>query len=541
MKKYSRIFNYIGTYKEKIALYFVFILLSAIFSILSLGMLMPFLELIFNAGGNAASSGLLKASGNPLINYIRETLMDTINSGDNGKLKALGFICLFMIIAIFFKNLFLYSANYILNPLKNRVVNTIRSDLYNKILHLPIGYFTEKRKGDLISRITNDLNEVEMSVVGALEGWIRDPLNILLNLTFLFILSPQLTLFLLILIPIIGFVIGRITRSLKKQSATAAIKYGESLSILDETLGGLRVIKAFTAEGLLRGKFMQINDELLMAKNKISYRKELASPTSEFLGIVVFATILWYGGSGILGGSIPLESSVFIGYLGLFYNIIAPSKSLSVSFSNIQKGEVILPKSGSLQTVAPSLLLQTGDILFTRTNGNPKLVGKTGVFRDDQNGPVTFASYLVRFRVSAPNSSTWLQRLLNSDAFWRFAQSFALVNLQTNLNSTKYCRLSIPIPLTDEQELLSNWMDEQFKPLDQKSLVLNREITLLREYRTRFIADMVTGKLDVREVARSLPADASEAAAELADRDLADEEFSEADDELADELTGEPA
>ena len=212
-----------------------------------------------------------------------------------------------------------------------------------------------------------------------------------------------------------------------------------------------------------------------------------------------------------------------------------------LTMGNIQKGEVILPKSGSLQTVAPSLLLQTGDILFTRTNGNPKLVGKTGVFRDDQNGPVTFASYLVRFRVSAPNSSTWLQRLLNSDAFWRFAQSFALVNLQTNLNSTKYCRLSIPIPLTDEQELLSNWMDEQFKPLDQKSLVLNREITLLREYRTRFIADMVTGKLDVREVARSLPADASEAAAELADRDLADEEFSEADDELADELTGEPA
>lgn len=344
MKKYSRIFNYIGSYKEKIALYFVFILLSVVFSILSLGMLMPFLELIFNAGGNEASSGLLKASGNPLINYIRETLMDIINSGDNGKLKALGFICLFMIISIFFKNLFLYSANYILNPLKNRVVNSIRSDLYNKILHLPIGYFTEKRKGDLISRITNDLNEVEMSVVGALEGWIRDPLNILLNLTFLFILSPQLTLFLLILIPIIGFVIGRITRSLKKQSATAAIKYGESLSILDETLGGLRVIKAFTAEGLLRGKFMQINDELLMAKNKISYRKELASPTSEFLGIVVFATILWYGGSGILGGSIPLESSVFIGYLGLFYNIIGPSKSLSVSFSNMQKGEAAIER-----------------------------------------------------------------------------------------------------------------------------------------------------------------------------------------------------
>ncbi len=344
MRKYARVFKYIGRYKGKIGLYFICILLSVVFSIMSLGMLMPFLELIFNAGGNTAVGNLSKVSGNPLINFIRSTLSDVIEGSDNGKLKALGYICIFMMVSIFFKNVFLYAANYILNPLKNKVVNIIRSDLYNKILQLPIGYFTEKRKGDLISRITNDLNEVEMSLVGALEGWIRDPLNIILNLAFLFILSPQLTLFLLILIPVIGFIIGRITRSLKKQSATAAIKYGESLSILDETLGGLRVIKAFTAENLLRGKFLQVNDELLTAKNKISYRKELASPTSEFLGIVVFATILWYGGSGILGGTIPLEGSVFIGYLGLFYNIIAPSKSLSVSFSNLQKGEAAIER-----------------------------------------------------------------------------------------------------------------------------------------------------------------------------------------------------
>ena len=132
--------------------------------------------------------------------------------------------------------------------MKNKIVNKLRSDLYNKILHLPIGYFTEKRKGDLISRITNDIAEVEGSVVGTLEGWIRDPLTILINFAFLFYLSPQLTLFLLIFIPVIGFVIGRITRSLKKQSQEAAIKYGESVSVLDETLSGLRVIKAFNIE-----------------------------------------------------------------------------------------------------------------------------------------------------------------------------------------------------------------------------------------------------------------------------------------------------
>lgn len=306
---------------------------------MSLGMLMPFLELIFNAG-----SSMLQKSGNPFINFIREQLTQSINSGENGKIKTLGIICLFIVVSIFLKNVFLYLANYILNPLKNKVTNNIRGELYNKILQLPIGYFTEKRKGDLISRITNDLNEVELSVIGAIEGWIRDPLNIIMNVAFLFVLSPQLTIFIFITIPIIGFVIGRIGRSLKKQSSTLAQKYGESLSILDETIGGLRVIKSFNAEGLLRKKFMNINDELLTAKNKISYRKELASPTSEVLWVTVFASILWYGGNGILSGSLPLQGSVFIGYLGLFYNIIAPSKSLSVSFNNMQKGEAAIER-----------------------------------------------------------------------------------------------------------------------------------------------------------------------------------------------------
>ena len=342
MKKYARIFGYLRHYKSKIALYTLCIMLSIVFSIISLGMLMPFLELIFNAKN--AEGGLNLQSGNPLISFIREQLTQSINSSDNGKIKTLGLICIFIIVSIFLKNVFLYVANYILNPLKNKVANNIRNELYNKILQLPIGYFTEKRKGDLISRITNDLNEVEMSMIGAIEGWIRDPLNIIMNLAFLFILSTQLTLFILITIPVIGFIIGRLGRTLKKQSATAAVKYGESLSILDETLGGLRVIKAFNAEGLLRNKFFKVNDDLLRAKNKISYRKELASPVSEFLGVVVFASILWYGGNGILSGSIPLEGSVFIGYLGLFYNIIAPSKSLSVSFNNMQKGEAAISR-----------------------------------------------------------------------------------------------------------------------------------------------------------------------------------------------------
>ncbi len=305
-------------------------------------MLMPFLELIFNNPRPECvdCSSLAKASNNPLIHSIRSFLLDSINT--RGKIFTLGYICLLIIVSILLKNLFLYLAYYTLNPLKNKIVNQLREDIYNKLLQLPIGYFNEKRKGDLMSRMTTDVAEVESSVVGVLEGWIRDPLTIIITLAALLIISPQLTLFLLILIPIMGLVIGRITRSLKKHSAEAAIKYGETLSTLDETLGGLRVIKAFNIENLLKGKFSKNNKELLLAKNKIGYRRDLASPLSEFMGVTLFCAVLWYGGKLVLGNKIPLEASTFIGYLGLFYNIINPAKTLSTSFSNMQKGSAAI-------------------------------------------------------------------------------------------------------------------------------------------------------------------------------------------------------
>lgn len=343
MKKYSRVFFYLKNYKLNIFLYFLFTLLSIVFSIVSLGMLMPFLELIFNAGKESAFGGLANNSSNPVIAFIREQLMKTV-SQPNGKIKTLEYICVLIVIFIFLKNLFVYLSSYVLNPVKNAIVNHLRSDLYNKVLQLPIGYFTEKRKGDLISRITNDIGEVESSVVGTLEGYVRDPLTILGNFAFLFYLSPQLTLFLLLFLPVIGFVIGRISKSLKRQSNEAALRQGEAVSILDETLGGLRVIKAFNIESVLRNKFFHVNNELLLAKNKINNRRDLASPTSEMLGVMVFAAILWYGGSGILSGKIPLEGAAFIGYLALFYNVINPAKSLSTSFSNMRKGEAAITR-----------------------------------------------------------------------------------------------------------------------------------------------------------------------------------------------------
>jgi ATP-binding cassette, subfamily B, bacterial MsbA len=330
MKQYARIFQYLRVYKGKIVLYFVFILLSIVFSILSIGMLMPFLQLIFTGESS------FKATNNPVIGFLNGFFSGMLQDPDK-KVIALGYICIMMIVSILLKNLFIYLSYVILNPLKNRVVNHLREDMYDKVLRLPIGFFTEKRKGDLMSRMTNDIGEVEGSVVGTLEGWIRDPLTIIVTLTVLFFISAQLTLFILLLIPVMGLVIGRLTKSLKRHSEQVSVKYGETLSTLDETLGGLRVIKAFNIEKLLRHRFFKNNTELLNAKNSISYKRDLASPISEVMGVMLFTTILFLGGRLVLQNKL-LEASVFLGYLGIFYNIINPAKTLSTSFSNMRKG-----------------------------------------------------------------------------------------------------------------------------------------------------------------------------------------------------------
>lgn len=338
MKRYSRIFSYLKNYKGKIALYFLCIILSIIFSIVSFGMLAPFFDLIFK--GDSAS--LSRTIDNPAMDYLRGLMANQV-----GKLTvtgALALICLVIIFSIFLKNLFLYLSYYVLNPLKIKIVNRLRSEIYEKILSLPVGYFTEKRKGDIISRATNDVSEVEGSLVGALEGWIRDPLTILINFAVLFYISPQLTIAIIICIPVIGYILGRISRALKRHSSEAAIKHGESLSVMDETLNGLRVIKAFNIENLLRGKFNTINNELLHARTKITQRRDLASPVSEFLGVLVFVGILWFGGQLVLGQRIPLAPSTFLAYLALFYNIINPVKNLSLSFSNMQKGSAAIER-----------------------------------------------------------------------------------------------------------------------------------------------------------------------------------------------------
>lgn len=345
MKRFERILFYLRSQQKNIVLYVVFNLLSIVFSLISLVMLAPFLGLLFAKEKLITSKPTLSFTtdgADAILAHLKYYLSMLIQ--EKGEVYALGAICIIIIISIFFKNAFTYLSFRVLAPMRNYVMTKLRSDLYAKILQLPIGFFTEQKKGDIISRMSNDANEVEWSVMSTLEGLIRDPLNILIILGVLVYISPVLSVFLLVLLPLTGFLIGRISRSLKKQSTASAEELGSLMSILDETLGGLRVIKAFNAEKILRNRFFSTNNNLNHIRNKMNFRKDLASPMSEFMGVMVLSCILWFGGRLVLNNEAGLEATGFINYIVIFTQIINPAKSLSTAFYNAQRGSAAIQR-----------------------------------------------------------------------------------------------------------------------------------------------------------------------------------------------------
>lgn len=305
-------------------------------------MLAPFLQMLFGKEKLLNVAPKWEFNANGFLNYLKYTISQLITQ--HNEVYALGAICLIIVVSVFFKNMFTYLSFRVLAPMRNYVMTKLRSDLYAKILELPIGFFTEQRKGDIISRMSNDANEVEWSVMSTLEGLIRDPLTILIYLVTLVYISPTLSLFLLVLLPLTGFIIGRVSRSLKKQSTDSQEQLGTLMSILDETLGGLRVIKAFNAEKTLRSKFFNTNDTLNHIRNRMNFRRDLASPMSEFLGVLVLSCILWFGGKLVLNQEAGLGADSFITYILIFTQIINPSKSLSTAFYNAQRGSAAIQR-----------------------------------------------------------------------------------------------------------------------------------------------------------------------------------------------------
>ncbi len=338
MKSLRVIFRYVSKYPRLIFTYFSFNVLSNLFSVISLGLLSPFLLLIFkkqNTLESVSENTSFFSRINP-INHFKTWLYHLIQTPD-GEVKALAIICVLVLTSIILKNIFLYLSTYFLTPIRNIIINDMRTNMFKKILALPVGYFNDQKKGDIMSRLTNDLADVEASIVNFLEVIFREPVTIILFFIYMIILSPQLTLFLLLFLPFSGLIIGRIGRSLKKQSTRVQEKLGTILSTIDETLGGIRIIKGFNAEKKQFRKFTTQNDELFAIKNRANRRRDLASPVSETLGIGAVVCVLWYGGKLVLQNTF-LDPGDFLAYIVIFSQVIQPLKSLSSASYNIRKG-----------------------------------------------------------------------------------------------------------------------------------------------------------------------------------------------------------
>jgi ATP-binding cassette, subfamily B, bacterial MsbA len=350
MKSLRTIFKYISHYPSLVAAYFSFNILSAVFGIVSLGMISPFLMLIFGQGDSfkVVEKTSLSGSMNP-VNYLKASL-DNLMSQPGGPVKALLILCLVIFSAIILKNVFAYLSMYFLNPIRNRILNDMRRNMYQKILKLPVGYFSEQRKGEVMSKLSNDLADVEGSTVSVMESIFREPIVIILSLIYLVILSPQLTMFLLIFLPIAGFILGRIGRSLKKQNVQVLQQFGAIFSTIEETLGGIRIIKAFNAEKRIEKKFNEENEALFHLKNKANRRRDLASPVSEAMGVTAVLFILYYGGRLVLADNavFALNAGDFIAYIAIFSQLIQPLKALSNASYNIQKGAASIERIESL-------------------------------------------------------------------------------------------------------------------------------------------------------------------------------------------------
>jgi subfamily B ATP-binding cassette protein MsbA len=315
----------------------MFNILTIIFAIFSLGMMIPLLKLIIGVDDLTLSAPpfdlMDKATWLPNLYYRMSVVIQ-----DQGAEHVLIMISVAIIIMFFFKNVFRYLAMWILAPLRNGVIRDLRNAVYSKLLILPLSYYSAKKKGDLIARATNDVQDVEWTIMGSLEILFRDSITVIAYMTTLFIISTKLTLVMLIVLPVAGLIIGKIGKSLRKKSLIAQNMNGVMLSFFEEAIGGLRIIKAFNAIDYSRGKFYKHNKAYTKVMIGVFRRGDLSAPLSEFFGIVVMSIVLWYGGKLILSQDGTMDGPTFIYYVTLFSQVIPSIKSFSSGYYRIQKG-----------------------------------------------------------------------------------------------------------------------------------------------------------------------------------------------------------
>ncbi|MBI2966854.1 MAG: ABC transporter ATP-binding protein [Bacteroidetes bacterium] len=336
MRNYLKILKYLIPYKKYLFINLFFNLLAALFSVFSLTLIIPFLGLLFGTTPLTGDPGFFSFTASSIKDNFYYLLSSIIT--ENGKINALMFICIIVTVMVLFRNTARYFAMYFIAPVRNAVVRDIRRDIYAKVLVLPLSFHSDQRRGDIIARMTTDVQEVEWSIMSSLETIFRDPVMLIALLWAMFAISPQLTLFVFILVPPAGYIIGRIGKSLRRSSELGQSKMGHLMSVVEETLTGMKIIKAFRAEGTVTGKFDVINESHKRLMTRVQRKRDLASPLSEFLATFVIVVVMWFGGQLVLGEKKSLGAEVFIGYIAIFSQLLPPAKSFTTTYYNILKG-----------------------------------------------------------------------------------------------------------------------------------------------------------------------------------------------------------
>ncbi|WP_339917718.1 ABC transporter ATP-binding protein [Yeosuana marina] len=338
MNQFLNILKYAKPYKSYAIGHIISNILYALFGALSFIALIPMLDVLFKEDALKVVKEPVYQGIGKLNEFYKDFMAYHINMyAQDDKAKALLFIIAFIIILFLLKNLFSYLAYYFMVFLRNGVVRDLRNAVYKKTVELPLSYFSEQKKGDIMSRVTNDVATLQYSMLPVLELIFREPLSIIFTVIMMLIISVKLTVFVFIFIPLSGVIISRIGKSLKRKSDRVQKEQGSILSILEETLTGLRIIKGFNAEEKFNDKFEESSTRFYHFSNKLLNRQNLASPTSELLGIIVISILLWYGGQLVLVEK-TLDGPSFMAYIGLAYNILVPAKAISRGLYNIKQG-----------------------------------------------------------------------------------------------------------------------------------------------------------------------------------------------------------
>ena len=334
---FKRVLKYVFQYRKYFSLNILFSTLYAFFSAVAFLSLMPMLEVLFNGTKNELKRPTLELSNN-LGDFIENWLNYQVTSfASNDNQKAILFVVGIVIILFFLKNVSNYFALFFSTLIRNGVIKDLKKNIYEKIIILPLEYFSKNKKGDLISRMSSDVIEVQNSFLSIIEIFIRDPLTIIFTLGAMFIISYKLTVFVIVFIPLSGFVISFIGKTLKRKSLLVQKEQAELTSITEETINGIKIIKSFLAEKFFESKFDTTNSKFLNYSNKLINRQNIAAPLSEFLGILVIGVLLWYGGKLVLI-EMELKPAAFITYMGLAYGVLTPAKSISKAFYSLKKG-----------------------------------------------------------------------------------------------------------------------------------------------------------------------------------------------------------